>query len=76
MATDAARDRSAELEHFGYNQQLGRSIGKFASFTARVGDISIGVVSCSGLAPFWLVLSHKTRVVASHAAAGPVASTP
>ena len=41
MAIDAAGERSDELDDFGYNQQLDRSIGKFASFAAGVSYISI-----------------------------------
>jgi urea carboxylase system permease len=41
MATTAASDHSEDLSDFGYNQQLDRSIGKFASFAAGVSYISI-----------------------------------
>jgi urea carboxylase system permease len=41
MATKAAGDHSDDLADFGYNQQLDRSIGKFASFAAGVSYISI-----------------------------------
>ena len=41
MATQAADDHSDEVSEFGYNQQLDRSIGKFASFAAGVSYISI-----------------------------------
>ena len=41
MATTAARDDHDDVADFGYNQQLDRSIGRFASFAAGVSYISI-----------------------------------
>jgi urea carboxylase system permease len=41
MATSGAGGHSDELADFGYNQQLDRTIGKFASFAAGVSYISI-----------------------------------
>lgn len=68
MVTDA----SGELDDFGCDQQPGRDIGKFASFAAEVGPISIGIVSRGGLGSFWLAHRPETGVPA----AGPVASPP
>ena len=41
MATTAAGDDHDDVADFGYNQQLDRSIGRFASFAAGVSYISI-----------------------------------
>jgi len=41
VATEAAGSHSDEVAEFGYNQQLDRSIGKFASFAAGISYISI-----------------------------------
>jgi urea carboxylase system permease len=41
VATEAGGSQSDELAEFGYNQQLDRSIGKFASFAAGISYISI-----------------------------------
>src|SRR5688500_19682483 len=41
MATTAAGESHDDVADFGYNQQLDRSIGRFASFAAGVSYISI-----------------------------------
>ena len=55
MATTAAGDEHDDVADFGYNQQLDRSIGRFA-----------GVVFFGGLAYHWFVQRHKTGVLESH----------
>src|SRR5918998_2270615 len=41
MATTGSTEHSDDLAEFGYNQQLDRSLGKFATFAAGVSYISI-----------------------------------
>ena len=41
MATTAAGADHDDVADFGYNQQLDRSIGRFASFAAGISYISI-----------------------------------
>ena len=76
MSTQRAAE-SDELSEFGYDQQLDRTIGKFASFAAGVSYIAILTGTSQlfyfgfglGGPAYWSVQRHRTGVLAEHQAA-------